>query len=313
MLDLALVIVTWNNADIIGNALQSLIDDLETTRLAYQVWVVDSASSDHTVDLIRTNFPDVTLIACEENIGFSRANNLALREMGFERDKLITELPSVVYLLNPDTITHQGATQTLYDTLLNHEDVGAVGARLTYGDGSFQHSAFMFPDLGQIWTEFFPVLGRFIEGSFNGRYAKASYESDEPFLVDFTLGATMMLKREVLLKTGLFDEDFLIYCEEVDWAWRIHKAGWNILCVPQAHVTHLGGQSTSQVRAWSTLNLWKSRLHLYDKHYPTWKRWLARRLVMLGMRRKISQLNPQSPNYTDVLSAYQSIYEMAKS
>lgn len=313
MLDLAVVIVTWNNSDIIGNALQSLIDDLQTTELAYQVWVVDSASSDNTVDLIRSTFPDVKLIACTDNIGFSRANNLALREMGFERNKPAVELPRVVYLLNPDTVTHHGATQTLFDTLMNHQDVGVVGARLTYGDGSFQHSAFMFPGLGQIWTEFFPVPGRLIEGSFNGRYEQAYYHADKPFLVDFTLGATMMLKREVLLKTGLFDEDFLIYCEEVDWAWRIHKAGWTIMCVPQAHVTHLGGQSTSQVRAWSILNLWKSRLHLYDKHYPTWKRWLARRVVMLGMRRKMSQLDPQSANYADVLSAYQTIYAMANS
>jgi len=312
MLDLAVVIVTWNNADIIGNALQSLIDDLQTTTLIHQIWVVDSASSDNTVGLIRTKFPNVKLIASDENIGFSRANNLALREMGFEGDIPTIELPRVVYLLNPDTITHEGATQTLFDTLIHDEHVGGVGARLTYEDGSFQHSAFMFPGLSQIWTEFFPVPGRFIEGAFNGRYEKAQYQSDEPFLVDFTLGATMMLKREVVVKTGLFDEDFLIYCEEVDWAWRIHKAGWTIMCVPQAHVTHLAGQSTSQVRAWSTLNLWKSRLHLYDKHYPTWKRWLARRLVMIGMRRKMSQLDPKSVNYADVLSAYQTICDMAK-
>lgn len=313
MLDLAVVIVTWNNVDIIKDTLQSLIDDLQTTDLAHQIWVVDSASSDNTVEFIQSTFPDVTVIASKENLGFSRSNNLALREIGFEQDTPENDLPRVVYLLNPDTITHQGATQTLYDTLMNREDVGGVGARLTYGDGSFQHSAFMFPSLGQIWTEFFPVPGRFIEGSFNGRYDKAKYQSDQPFLVDFTLGATMMLKREVLLKTGLFDEDFLIYCEEVDWAWRIHNAGWKILCVPQAHVTHLGGQSTSQVRVWSTINLWKSRLHLYHKHYPAWKRWLARRLVMLGMRYKISQLDPQSSDYDDVISAYQTVYDMAKS
>src|SRR5690606_9838359 len=138
-----------------------------------------------------------------------------------------------VYLLNPDTITHPRATRTLYDTLMRQDDTGVVGARLTYGDGSFQHSAFMFPGLAQIWAELFPTPGRFIEGTFNGRYHKEQYQSAEPFPVDFTLGATMMLKRDVLLQTGLFDEDFLIYCEEVDWAWRIKKAGWQIWCVPQ--------------------------------------------------------------------------------
>jgi len=312
MLDLAVVVVTWNNQGIIHNTLRSLLDDLKTTGLSYQVWVVDSASSDETVDIIRADFPDVKLIASEENLGFSGANNLAMREMGFDGNTSNAELPCAVYLINPDTITHQGATYTLYDTLRSRDDVGVVGARLTYEDGSFQHGAFKFPDLGQIWTEFFPTPGRFIEGGFNGRYAKSLYQSDAPFPVDFTLGATMMLKRDVLIEVGLLDEDFFIYCEEVDWEWRIRKAGWNILCVPQAHVTHLGGQSTSQVSAWSTVNLWKSRLHLYDKHYPQWKRWLARQLVILGMRRKIAQLDPQTSNYDDVLSAYQTVIDMAK-
>jgi len=123
----------------------------------------------------------------------------------------------------------------------------------------------------------------------------------------------MMLKREVVLGRGLFVEDFFIYCEEVDWAWRIRNAGWTILCVPQAHVTHLGGQSTSQVKPWSFVNLWKSRLHLYEKHYPAWKLWMARQLVKLGVRRKISQLDPQTDQYEDILSAYQTVYDMATS
>lgn len=312
-MDLAVVIITWNNQEIIHNTLQSLFDDLKSTALSYQVWVVDNDSSDDTVAIIQSDFPDVHLIVTEENIGFSGANNLAMRTIGFDGRSTQTDLPCAIYLLNPDTVTHQGATHTLYDTLLSNDSVGVVGARLTYEDGSFQHSAFRFPDLGQIWTEFFPTPGRFIEGAFNGRYAKSSYQADEPFDVDFTLGATMMLKRDVLLQTGLFDEDFFIYCEEVDWAWRIREAGWSILCVPQAHVTHLGAQSTVQVSAWSTVNLWKSRLHLYDKHYPAWKRWLARRLVMFGMKRKLSKLDPATENYDDVRSAYQTVYDMAKS
>jgi len=313
MLNIAIVIVTWNNEDIIGDTLSSVIDDLNTTSLTYQIWVVDSDSSDSTVKVVRRDFPSLNLIASDENLGFAGANNVAMRQMGFDDNPVVDELPCVVYLLNPDTITHQGATQTLYDTLMSQDEVGVVGARLTFGDGSFQHSAFKFPDLGQIWTEFFPTPGRFIEGGFNGRYAKEQYADDKPFEVDFTLGATMMLKREVLLETGLFDEDFFIYCEEVDWAWRIRKAGWNILCVPQAHVTHLGGQSTSQVKPWSFINLWKSRLHLYDKHYPSWKHWIARQLVKLGIRRKMSQLDMETDNYEDILSAYQTVHDMATS
>ena len=311
MVDLAIVMVTWNNAQIISAALRSLMDDLEASQLVYHLWLVDCASTDNTVDVIRRGFSNLTLIASQENLGFSRANNLALRGMGFGGQETATDLPPAVYLLNPDTVTHPGAAQTLLETLLSRGDVGAVGARLTFGDGGFQHSAFRFPGLSQLWTEFFPTPGRLVEGAFNGRYAKSKYEAREPFAVDFTLGATMMLKREVLLGAGLFDEGFFMYCEEVDWAWRIQRHGWRILCVPQAHVTHLGAQSASQARPRSLINLWQSRLLLYDKHYPGWKRRLARRLLVWGMKRKLAQLNVSSAADEEAKSACQTIIEMA--
>lgn len=313
MLDLAVVVVTWNNENIVVDTLQSVIDDLKNSSLSYQVWVVDNASSDESVNVVREQFPDVKLIASPDNLGFARANNFAMRQMGFDGNLPEDELPRAVYLLNPDTFTHRGATETLFQALMADDAVGVVGARLTFGDGSFQHSAFMFPGLKQIWAEFFPTPGRLIEGAFNGRYERGKYQQEEPFEVDFTLGATMMLKREVLVQTGLFDEDFLIYCEEVDWAWRIRDAGWEILCVPQAHVTHLGGQSTSQVKPWSVINLWKSRLQLYDKHYPAWKRLLARQLVAWGMKRKMRDLQQTDPQANEVMSAYQTVYQMATS
>ncbi len=309
MADLAIVIVTWNNARIIAAALQSLVNDLAASQLAGDLWLVDCASTDDTVHVVRERFADVKVIASQENLGFSRANNLAMREMGFGgKEATATDLPSAVYLLNPDTVTQPGATATLHQTLFSREDVGVVGARLTFGDGTFQHSAFRFPDLSQIWAEFFPTPGRFIEGAFNGRYPKSKYEGLEPFTVDFTLGATMMLKREVLLGAGLFDEDFFMYCEEVDWAWRIQRAGWRILCVPQAHVTHFGAQSTSQVRPWSLIHLWKSRLLLYDKYYPRWKRRLARQLLIWGMKRKLAQMGALDEG---AKSACQTVIEMA--
>ena len=129
-----------------------------------------------------------------------------------------------------------------------------------------------------------------------------------PFDVDFTLGATMMLKREVIQQTGLFDEDFFIYCEEIDWAWRIKDAGWRIRCAPEAHVTHIGGSSTSQAAPRSLINLWKSRLLLYDKHFPAWKRRLARQLVVLGMRRRLRGLRDGD---AELERAFKTVIEMA--
>lgn len=310
MIDLAVVIVTWNNADVIPDALRSLLDDLKTSGLSSRVWLVDSASTDATVEIVRERFAEVKLIACERNIGFGAGNNLALQALGFNSGARASELPAAVYLLNPDTVTHPGASRRLFDALIAQAEVGVAGARLTYGDGSFQHSAFRFPDLRQIWTEFFPTPGRLIEGSFNGRYPRARYAAARPFEVDFTLGATMMLKREVIQQTRGFNTDYFLYCEEIDWAWRIKRAGWRIVCVPGARVTHLGGGSTSQARPRSQIDLWKSRLLLYDTYYPRWKRAAARQLIMLGMKRKLRALGAAD---SELKRAYRAIIELAKS
>ena len=133
MTDLAVAIVSWNNADVIADALQSLIDDLRDSGLEYEIWLVDSASGDRTVDIVREGFSRVKLIACEENIGFGAANNLALRSIGFTESANKDEFPAAVYFLNPDTVTHRGASRQLYDTLTQRDDVGLVGARLTFG------------------------------------------------------------------------------------------------------------------------------------------------------------------------------------
>ncbi|MBI1256014.1 MAG: glycosyltransferase [Chloroflexi bacterium] len=301
MLDLAVVVVTWNTRDLTINALRSLYADLDTSGLTALVYVVDNASTDGTAEALKRLFPQVTLITNAENRGFGAANNLAMRQIMNAPD-----LPSAIYLLNSDTLTQMGATRALYDALLSQERAGLVGARLSYEDGSFQHSAFAFPGLSQLWVEFFPTPGRLIEGEFNGRYPRALYERGEAFPVDFVLGATMMLRPDVITQTGMFDEQFFMYCEEIDWEWRIHHAGWQVLCVPSARVTHLAGQSTQQVRPRSLINLWTSRLLLAKKHYPLWKRPLARGLIALGTLRKCIQTSDP-----EARAAYQTIQQMA--
>lgn len=312
-MDIAVIIVTWNVEDIVQGALRTLYADLDASGLDAQVIVVDSASADDTVATVRQNFPQVQVIASDENLGFGRANNVGMRHLGFgDSNTSLAALPRAVYLLNPDTLTQPGATRTLYEALLADDQRGVVGARLTYGDGTHQHSGFHFPGLRQLWVEFFPTPGRFIDSAFNGRYPRANYAPDAPpFHVDFMLGATMMLRREVIQQTGMFDEAFFMYGEEVDWQWRIRNAGWQILCVPQAHVVHLEGKSTGQAKARSVLNLWESRLRLYAKHYPAWKLWLARRMVAWGMMLK--QRRVSASTSPDLIAAYQTVREMALS
>jgi hypothetical protein len=313
MRDLAVIIVTWNVRELIIDALRTLLEDLSSSGLQAQVVVVDSASHDGTPAAVRQHFPQVDLIACEDNPGFATANNRALRQLGFGQSGI--DLPCAVFLLNPDTLTRPGAVRSLYDALMSDPQVGLVGARLTYGDGTFQHSAFRFPGLRQLWVEFFPTPGRLIEGTFNGRYPRHLYAGREPFPVDCVLGATMLLRREVIEQTGLFDEQFFMYCEEIDWAWRIREAGWEVLCVPTAHIVHLAGQSTAQVRPQSIINLWQSRLRLFRKHYAPLKFILARVMIVVGMTLKLRQaarqpgLEPQSRQL--LIDAYHRVRQMA--
>jgi N-acetylglucosaminyl-diphospho-decaprenol L-rhamnosyltransferase len=291
MPDLAVVIISWNTRTLTLEAIRTLLDDVQRSGpYDTQIWVVDNASNDDSPAAIRAQFPEVHLIENVRNVGFGAANNIAMKAMGFGKSGMADDdLPRAVYLLNSDTQTRPGATSILFNALFSLPNAGIVGARLTYEDGGFQHSAFAFPGLAQLWIDLMPAPGMLYNRRINGRYPHKRYEKTKPFRVGHTLGATMMLRREVIQKTGMFDEQFFMYAEEVDWSWRVQKAGWKIYCVPDAHVIHLEGQSTRQVKPDSVIHLWQSRLRLYRKHYPFLKRQLARWLIGTGMRRKIRQ------------------------
>jgi N-acetylglucosaminyl-diphospho-decaprenol L-rhamnosyltransferase len=291
--DLAVIIVSWNTRDMTCDALRTLYADLDANGPDHTgVWVVDNASSDDTARAIRAQFPRVNLVVSETNLGFAGGNNHAMRLIGFGAADAGTThelpLPRAVYLLNSDTLTQPGATRTLFEALFSLPRAGVVGAQLAYGDGSFQHGAFRFPGLSQLIVDLFPVPGRLYESAFNGRYPRSAFLQGDPFPVDHTLGATMMVRREVIQQTGMFHEQYFMYCEEIDWSLRIHAAGWKIYTVPAARVTHLAGQSTKQVRPRSLINLWKSRMLLFEKHYSPFRVWLARRIIRLGMQRQIA-------------------------
>lgn len=296
--DLAVIIVTWNVRDLVVESLRTLTADLATSGLDWGVWVVDNASSDGTPQAIRAAaFDGVRLIESGANLGFGAGNNLALRALGFSDSPAVRapNAPRAVFLLNPDTLVHRGAVLALYTALYRLPYAGLVGARLTYADGSLQHSAFRFPGLTQIALDLLPLPsalhGRLYESALNGRYPRRRYAPDQPpFAVEHTLGAAMMLRREAIVATGLFDEGYFMYAEEVDWSMRLRRAGWEIYLVPSAHITHLEGRSTRQVRAQSIVNLWRSRLRFYRKFYTPLRALLAKWLIQLGMRFQIGKV-----------------------
>jgi N-acetylglucosaminyl-diphospho-decaprenol L-rhamnosyltransferase len=284
---LAVVIVSWQVRDLLRTCLRSLFADLEQSSLEAQVWVVDNASTDGSPEMVQEAFPQVDLIASDENLGFVRANNRVLHEI---QDAI--PQPKTIWLLNPDTEVLPGATATLLSTLRADPQAGMVGPKLCYPNGSLQHSAFRFPDLTQLAFDLFPFPIRLYDTPLNGRYPRHLYDGEKPFLVDFTLGASMMVKQATITDVGRMDEGFFMYCEEIDWCWRMRKASWHVWCVPTARVIHHAGQSSGQVRVASFLNLWKSRARLYARHHGPLTYRMARLLIRIGMQRRMRGASP---------------------
>ncbi len=288
---LGVVIVSWNVRDLLARCLYALCAELDRSSLSARVVVVDNASFDDSPDMVRSQFPQVELIAREDNAGFAQGNNFGLRHLGF--GATAGEAPAVCLLLNPDTEVQPGAIETMLDAMHARPAAAIVTSRLAYGSGAFQHSAFHFPGLGQLYIDLFPVPGRFYESRFNGRYPRSLYDRQQPFEIDTPLGAVMLLRREAMQQVGLFDEEFALYCEEIDWAARFKEAGWMNLCAPAAHIIHHEGKSTSQVRVESFVKLWTSRYRLHTKHPHFAPMWPARQIVIAGMKRRMRDASPE--------------------
>ena len=278
-MDIAIITVSYNTRELLASCLASALEGLERSGLEGRIWVVDNASADGSPVLVRERFPQVYLIAHDVNLGFAAGNNLALETMGFG-SKI---LPRHVLFLNPDTRVVGDALGTLVRFLDDTPGAGAVGPRLVHDDGSFQHSAFAFPGLAQIFLDFFPIHHRLTSSRLNGRYPRSRYEAGRPFEVDHPLGAALTVRGQTLAEVGSFDERFFMYCEEIDLCRRIKKAGWDVYCVPEAEIVHLVAQSTQQFRDRMFVALWQSRFLMYKKHESQAFRWAARRLLHLGL------------------------------
>lgn len=280
-MDLGIVIVNWNVRDLLAACLDSVYLDLAHSGLTGVVCVVDNGSNDGSAAMLRAQFPQTWLIEAE-NRGMGAGNNLGLRALSEH------PAPLASLILNPDTIVRPGALRHLLEFLRTRPQVGVVAPKLLNPDGSLQHSGFRFPGLTQALLDLFPPSGRLsrlTNSPLNGRYPAHAYS--HPFQVDHTLGAAFLVRNTTLAACGLFDETFEMYCEEVDWQWRMARAGWERWIVPSAEVIHYGGQSTSLAPLESLLKLWVSRKRLYQRYQGTLVNALLSYLVQLAMRQRI--------------------------
>jgi hypothetical protein len=266
--DLSVVTVTYNSADVIVRCLESA---LASAPSGSEHFVVDNASSDGTVALVRERFPSVRLIGNPRNVGFGTANNQAIRQ-SFGR---------YVTLLNPDSEVPGDSLAALVRFMDAHPRAAVAGGRLRYADGRFQDSAFHFPTLAQIFLDYFPIDWRLAQSRLNGRYPRGL--DCESFQIDHPLGALMCVRRAAIEQVGPFDEGYFMYVEEVDWCYRFKRAGWEVWHCPEALAIHHGGRSTGQRAGEMLAELHRSRLRFYRKHYPAWFRMGARIIVTAGM------------------------------
>ncbi len=227
MLDLSIVIASYNTKDLLENCLQSLFE--HTKDIEFEVWVVDNNSSDGSIEMVKREFPQVKLIENKDNLGFAKANNQAIGRSNSR----------YVLLLNSDTTLVDNSLKLMISFLDERLAIGALGCSLIRPDGKLQSIG-----RGSI------LLGR-----------------NKPKAVNWVEGACLMLRREALEEVGYLDENFFFYSEDMDMCVRIRKGGWKVFSLPQAKVVHYGGGSSKNINSRLTIEGYKSGYYYCEKHY----------------------------------------------
>lgn len=238
---LLVVIVNYRTPALTIDSLRSLVGEVQSLP-GTRVVVTDNKSGDGSVEQIKNAIETegwgewATFMPLELNGGFAYGNNAAIRPA-----LQSTNPPPYVLLLNPDTVVRPGALKTLVDFMNEHPDVGIAGSRLEDPDGTPQRSAFRFHT---VFSELDFGLRLGVVSKLLSKWVVAPPPSDETHQTDWVAGASMIIRREVFDATGLMDEDYFMYYEEMDFCLQAKRAGWSCWYVPQSRVVHLVGQSS---------------------------------------------------------------------
>ena len=252
---LSVIIVSYNVKYHLEQCIRSVIkasDELEA-----DIWVVDNASSDGSVEYLQAIFPDVHFISNTENVGFSRANNQAIR---------ISE-GEYVLLLNPDTIVAEDTLKGCVDFLDTHPTVGATGVRMLNADGTFAPESRR--GLPTPFTSFCKMTGLsslFPKSRTFGKYYMKYLDPDEANPIEVISGAFNMLRRSALDKIGLLDEDFFMYGEDIDLSYRMLLGGWQNYYLPY-YILHYKGESTAKTSFRYVHVFYNAMLIFFNKHF----------------------------------------------
>lgn len=251
--DLTIIIVSWNVRELLQDCLRSVVAQKGITM---QIIVVDSASRDGSVEMIAEKFSQVKIIACSENVGFPRGNNLGLAQANGR----------FILLLNPDTVVHEGAFSKMIHYMQENAQVGVLGPQLLNADGTVQSSRRHFPTLK---TAFFEStwLEPYAPQAVLDHYYARDLPDGETAVIDWLMGACLMTRQEIVAQVGGLDEAYFMYSEELDYCRRIQQAGWQVVYFPQAKVTHLMGKSSEQAVTHRHINFNCAKLRYFRKYH----------------------------------------------
>ena len=280
-LDLSVVILNWNARPFLVACLDSILAQKCTIEL--EIIVVDNDSRfDDSVDVVRRDYPGVQLIESGGNIGFSAGNNLGWRASSGR----------LVLFLNPDTIVENGALDALCAWMDAHPNVGAIGPRMTYPDGELQASARGFPSFGAgLFRNSF--LGRLWPNNpWSRGYLMSDVDAARERAVDWLSGSAIVARREALeqidLGRGPWDEDFFMYCEDIDLCYRLMQKSWPRFYVPSATIQHHIGKSSDLAQGRSIRRHHAAMWLFYRKHYRKGRGLLLAPLAALGILARAS-------------------------
>lgn len=274
-MELSIVIVSFNTQDLLENCLKSI--KKYTKGIDYEVIVVDNASKDDSVKVVRSLGAKV--LENKENLGFAVGNNQGIKAA---KGKFIL-------FLNTDTLLNNSVLAEMVSTLKENPKIGAATCSLKNSDGSIQATGGYFPSLPRVFSwmtiQDFPLVDKLIK-PFHPLHSKSSFSRGEDFYknekeLDWITGAFLLTRADILKRAGGWDETYFMYVEEVDLCFKIKKLGYQVWYYPKWSITHLGGKS-SGVSEYPLLSEYKGICKFYKKFYPSWQFPLVKLLLKIG-------------------------------
>ena len=280
MLDLSIIIVSYNTKKLLLDCIDSIIKN--TKKISYEIIVVDNASRDDSVEALeklKIQSLQFTVIQNKENFGFAKANNQGMK----------IAKGQFILLLNSDTIVKANIFSEMIPWMSVRKEVGIVSCALRNKDGSLQGSGGSFPTLFRVFAWMFflediPLLDSLIDPFHPMHPSSPFYKGERQFIrareKDWVTGAFFLLKKELIDEVGYFDEDYFIYTEEVDLCFRAKKKGWKIWYLPKWSIIHLGGASSTS--EFAIISEYKGIKTFYKKHMPAWQAPLLKLFLKCG-------------------------------